>query len=488
MSNGTHSYHQTAAPVDDLIQRFVEIVGEKYASLTPQDMLPFASDTRGRYAQKAALVLRPQNEDEVRDIVLLANESGTALIPQGGNTGLVGAGLPLTEAHGGLGGEVIVSMGRLNRIIDVDPVNNSMTVEAGVILQDIQEAADAVDRLFPLSLGAQGTCQIGGNIGSNAGGTGVIAYGNTRDLVLGLEAILPTGERWNGLSSLRKDNTGYDLKNLFIGGEGTLGFVTKAVLKLFPKPKGREVAYVALTSPDAALDLLNRAKGRAGQGLTAFELMASIGMEFTLAHAKSKVRRPIQGQHPWYVLIEISSGQSAEDARATLETLLSEALDRSVILDATLAESIEQQNQFWYLREEMSWAQKPEGASIKHDISVPVRAVPNFITQADAAVHALVQDARIVNFGHLGDGNLHYNISQPVGWTEEDFFAHEEAIHDAVYKIVWSVGGSMSAEHGIGQMKRERLANSKDPTSLMMMRRIKDALDPNAIMNPGKVL
>ncbi|MEL6745218.1 MAG: FAD-binding oxidoreductase [Pseudomonadota bacterium] len=488
MTQSARTFAQTGTPDADLIARFAAIVGEKHALLGHNDMAAYTTDTRGRYGQKAALVLRPKTVEDVSAILTLAHETGTSVIPQGGNTGLVGAGLPLTGDHGGLGGEVIVSLSRMNTVLDVDPLNNSMTVEAGVVLQAIQEAADAVDRLFPLSLGSQGSCQIGGNISSNAGGTGVIAYGNTRDLVLGLEAVLPSGELWNGLSRLRKDNTGYDLKNLFIGGEGTLGIVTKAVLKLFPKPKGREVAYVAVRSPQAALDLLNRAKDTAGQGLTAFELMASIGMEFTLAHAQSKIRRPIADQHPWYVLIEISSGSSQAAARATLETILGAAFEAGVVEDATLADSLEQQNQFWSLREEMSWAQKPEGASIKHDISVPISSVPDFIAKADAAVLKIVPDARIVNFGHLGDGNLHYNISQPVGWEADAFFAFEDAIHDSVYEIVWSAGGSMSAEHGIGQMKRERLAASKDPVSLAMMRRIKDALDPKGIMNPGKVI
>jgi len=488
MTQRQHVYAQTMPPDETILARFVKIVGEKHAFVRTAEMAPYTTDTRGRYAQKASLVLRPKDASEVRDIVVLANETGTSIIPQGGNTGLVGAGLPLTESHGGLGGEVIVSLARLNTILEVDPLNNSITVEAGCLLQDLQDAADAVDRLFPLSLGSQGSCQIGGNISSNAGGTGVIAYGNTRDLVLGLEAILPTGEHWNGLSRLRKDNTGYDLKNLFVGGEGTLGIVTRAVLKLFPKPKGREVAFAAVSSPEAALSLLTLAKGRAGQGLTAFELMASTGMEFTLNYAQGKIRRPIEGRHPWYILIEISSGQSAQAARATLEEVLSEAFENGTVLDATLAESLEQQNQFWALREEMSWAQKPEGASIKHDISVPVSAVPDFIKQADAAVLAIVPDARIVNFGHLGDGNLHYNISQPAGGDPADFFAHEEAIHDAVYNLTTMAEGSMSAEHGIGQMKRERLSRTKDPVSLAMMRRIKDVFDPKGIMNPGKVI
>ncbi len=470
---------------NELKARFSSIVGERYAHSTADEIEPFITDTRGRYAAPSPLALRPGTVDEISQILKLATETGTPVIPQGGNTGLVGGGLPLVN---GAGNEIMVSLGRMNKILDVDRDSNTITVESGSILENIQNAADDADRLFPLSLGSQGTCQIGGNIGSNAGGTGVLAYGNTRDLVMGLEAVLPTSEVWNGLSRLRKDNTGYDLKNLFIGAEGTLGIVTKATLKLFPKPRGRELAYVSLKSPDAALELLNRAKGSAGNGLTAFELMASIAMEFTLKHAQNAIRRPIQDTSPWYVLLEISSGRSSQEARATLEDILGDAFESGIIDDATIAESLEQQRMFWTLREDMSWAQKPEGASIKHDISVPVGSVPDFIKEADAAVLKIVPDARIVNFGHLGDGNLHYNISQPVGWDAEDYFSYEEQVHEAVYEVVGKCKGSISAEHGVGQMKRDKIAALKDPTALQIMRTIKASLDPAGIMNPGKVI
>ncbi|MCJ8310173.1 MAG: FAD-binding oxidoreductase [Hyphomicrobiales bacterium] len=469
----------------NLMDRFTAIVGERYALRTDADIAPFITDMRGRYAAPSPLVLRPGSVEEIAAILKLATETGTAIVPQGGNTGLVGGGLPLNN---GDGSEVMLSLSRLNKIIELDADSNTMTVEAGVILENIQNAADEADLLFPLSLGAQGSCQIGGNIGTNAGGTGVLAYGNTRDLIMGLEAVLPTGEIWNGLTRLRKDNTGYDLKNLFIGGEGTLGVVTKAVLKLFPKPKGREVAYVALQTPQQALKLFNSAKAQAGNSLTAFEFMAGIAMEMTLKHAQNNVRRPIEGAHPWYVLMEISSSRSAQDARDILEGVLGEALENEIIQDAVLAESLEQQRTFWTLREDMSPAQKPEGASIKHDISVPVGSIPDFIVAADKAVLDIVPDARIVNFGHMGDGNLHYNISQPVGWDADAFFAYEPQIHESVYEQVVAFNGSISAEHGIGQMKRDKLARIKDPTALAMMRSIKDALDPAGIMNPGKVI
>ncbi len=469
----------------ETLQQFVDIVGDAYALRDSSSIAPFVEDTRGRYLGSSNLVLRPGTVEEVSAILKLATKTQTPVIPQGGNTGLVGAGLPL---HEGEGNEVIVSMGRLNRILDVDGASNTMTVESGAILETIQNAADDVDRLFPLSLGAQGSCQIGGNIGSNAGGTGVLAYGNTRELVMGLEAVLPTGEIWNGLSRLRKDNTGYDLKNLFIGAEGTLGIVTKAVLKLFPKPRGREVAYAGLSSPEAVLKLLTLAQSHAGNGLTGFEFMAAIAMEFTLRHAPNKPQAPIAGQHPWYVLIEVSSNRSSEDARSLMETILEEALTGNLIQDATIAGNMAQQQDFWRLREDMSWAQKPEGASIKHDISVPVGSVPRFIAEADKAVLDIVPDARIVNFGHLGDGNLHYNISQPVGWSADQFFDRETEIHEAVYAAVTRFDGSISAEHGIGQMKRDKMEVLKDPVALAMMRRIKATLDPAGIMNPGKVL
>lgn len=471
--------------IQTLAEQLANIVGAANVLTDAADLRPYVEDTRGRYSGTAQLAVRPGSTQEVADILALAQETRLPVIPQGGNTGLVAGGLPLKE---GGGNEIIVSMSRMNRILDVDPQTNSMTVEAGAILQRIQEAADEADRLFPLSLGAQGSCQIGGNIGTNAGGTGVLAYGNTRDLVLGLEAVLPGGRVWNGLTSLRKDNTGYDLKHLMIGSEGTLGIVTKAVLKLFPKPKGREVAIAATDSPRTALDLFHQARSAAGTGLTAFELMAEIAMAFTLKHAKNTGRAPIEGSHPWYVLVEISSGLSAKAARETLEAVLADALQAGLILDATIAESGQQQAAFWALREEMSWAQRPEGASIKHDISVPVGRIPAFIAEADAAVETIVPGARIVNFGHMGDGNLHYNITQPIGWEAAEHFAKEPKINEAVYALVAKHGGSISAEHGIGQMKRERLAAVKDPVALDMMRAIKRTLDPAGIMNPGKVI
>jgi FAD/FMN-containing dehydrogenase len=468
---------------DTLIKRFAAIVGAQN-TLTGKDAIaPYVTDPRGRLTAPSPLVLRPANTGEVSAIAALASETGTAIIPQGGNTGLVGGGLPREGSE-----DVIVSLTRMAAIVDTDPATNTMVVEAGTILQNVQDAAADAGRLFPLSLGSQGSARIGGLISSNAGGTGVLAYGTIRDLVMGLEVVLADGSVIDGLSRLRKDNTGYDLRGLFVGAEGTLGIVTKAVLKLFPAPAGREVAYAAVKSPQAALDLLHRAQGLAGSGLTAFEFMSQRAMTFALRHSGANLRPPFADPPPWSVLIEISSGRSAEDARETIETLLSGAFEDEAITDAAIAQNIAQQDAFWLLREEMSWAQKPEGASIKHDIAVPVGQIPAFIEKADAAVHSVCPDARIVNFGHLGDGNLHYNITQPIGWETERFFELEEAIHDSVYEQVARHEGTISAEHGIGQIKKNRLAELKDPVALATMRAIKAALDPKGIMNPGKML
>ena len=463
---------------------FAALLPEGDTLTAADDVAPYITDTRARLAGSVAGVLRPRSVADVQRILAHAHATRTPVIPQGGNTGLVGAGLARSD---GTGDEIVLSLNRLDTIREVDPASDTMTVEAGCILADVQRAADAADRLFPLSLGAEGSCRIGGNIGSNAGGTGVLAYGNTRDLVMGLEVVLPDGRLWNGLSKLRKDNTGYDLKNLFIGAEGTLGVVTAATLKLFPKPKGRAVAFVGLATPADALALLALAKGHAAGGLTGFELMSATAMEFTLRHTPG-ARPPLVGDHAWTVLLEVSSMRSEEDAAATVQTLLEEALERGAIEDATIAANGRQAADFWKLREDMSWAQRPEGASIKHDIALPIAAVPAFIEQADAAVQRVVSGARIANFGHLGDGNLHYNVSRPVDWTDEQHFAREEAVHDAVYDLVAKHRGSISAEHGIGQIKRARLRAVKDPVALALMGTLKDAIDPHGIMNPGKVL
>lgn len=458
------------------------IVGEAHVLTAESDKDPFLREWRDKYIGKALAVVRPANTDEVSRLLALCNERGVSVVPQGGNTGLVGGQIPFES-----GEEIVLSLSRLNHIRDIDPSGNTITVEAGCVLQNVQEAADGVDRLFPLSLGAEGSCQIGGNLSTNAGGTAVLAYGNARALVLGLEVVLADGRIWNGLRGLRKDNTGYDLKDLFIGAEGTLGIITAAVLKLFPKPKARDVAFVGLESPESALALFNKVGAAAGSMLTGFELMPRIGIEFVLKHAEG-TRDPLQNAHPWYALIELSSGTEGGESRALLETVLMDAIEEGMATDAALAESLQQVKDFWHIRHVMSEVQKEEGGSIKHDISVPVASVPAFLKEATALVEEMVPNCRPVPFGHLGDGNIHFNVSQPLEMARDDFLARWEEMNDAVHDLVLAYNGSISAEHGIGRMKREKMAATKDRVELELMRSIKRTLDARNILNPGKVL
>ncbi|WP_419913633.1 FAD-binding oxidoreductase [Hoeflea sp.] len=467
----------------EILDRFAAIVGEKNVLHDTADTAPYLVEPRGIYHDRTPMVLRPGSVGEVSEILKLATETGTAIVPQAGNTGHVGGQVPLE----GTQDQVILSISRLDQIRAVDGTGNTMTVEAGCVLENVHKAAADIQRMFPLSLGSQGSCEIGGNLSTNAGGTAVLAYGNTRQLCLGLEVVLPTGEVWNGLRSLKKDNTGYDLRDLFIGAEGTLGVITAAVLKLFPVPRGHQVAIAGLNSPKAALAALGLAQQRCGSALTGFELMPRIGVEFTVAHIPG-VRDPLSGKHPWYVLIDISSGQSEEAADAMMQAVLEDALGKSLIADAVIAQSDAQRADFWRLRETMSEAQKHEGASIKHDVSVPVAEIPHFMERADRAVLAAMPDARIYAFGHVGDGNIHYNITQPTGADPEAYLARRFEINELVYKIALDLGGSISAEHGIGQMKRDRLAAIRQPIEIALMQRIKAAFDPAGIMNPGKVV
>lgn len=465
-----------------LLDRFAAIVGPGHALTEPADVAPFVTERRGLWHGRTPLVLRPGSVAEVSRILALATETRTPVVPQGGNTGLVGGQIPGPD-----GNEIVLSLSRLDRIREIDLLSGTVTAEAGVVLQTLQQAADAADRLFPLSLGAQGSCQIGGNLSSNAGGTGVLAYGNARELCLGVEVVLPTGEVLDDLRKLRKDNTGYDLKNLFVGAEGTLGVITAAVLKLFPKPKGREVAWVAVPSPAAALALFSRALDRAGAGLTAFELVADIVIDFAVRHVPGAVRA-LDTRSPWYVLVEISSGRSQEDARNLVEQILGEGMEDGSVTDAVIAASLSQAAAFWRLREALSDSQKPEGASIKHDIAVPVASIPAFIEEAARAVATVSPAARVVCFGHMGDGNLHYNVSQPVGMAPGEFLALYRPMNRAVHDVVRSMNGSISAEHGIGRLKRDELIATAPPVAIDLMRRIKASFDPAGIMNPGKIV
>lgn len=467
---------------DDLLQRFVTIVGEKNALRDPGDLAPHLVENRGLYKGSSSLLLKPATTQEVAAIMKLASETSTAIVPQTGNTGLVGGQTPRSN-----GSDVILSLERMNRIRDIDPVANVIVVDGGCILDNVHQAADKVERMFPLSLGSQGSCRIGGNLATNAGGTAVLAYGNMRQLCIGLEVVLPTGEIWDGLRRLKKDNTGYDLRDLFIGSEGTLGVITGAVLKLFPKPRGHQVAFAGINSPADALQLFDRASTLCGSALTGFELMPRIGIEFTARHIPG-VRDPLETAHPWYALIDISTSDTAETAQGMIETLLEQGFEAGIVQDAVIASSEAQRQALWHMRESMSDAQKPEGGSIKHDVSVPVSKIPAFMAEAEAAVLQEMPGARICAFGHLGDGNIHYNISQPVGADKAQFISRWRDINHIVHGIVLSYGGSISAEHGIGQLKRDELATIRPGIEMDLMRRIKTAFDPAGIMNPGKVV
>lgn len=465
-----------------LIERFISIVGVNHA-LVDQDMIaPYLIEQRGLYHGRTPLVLRPSSTQEVSQIMKLAFATQTAIVPQGGNTGLVGAQQPDESAN-----SIIVSMERLNRIRSIDIEGNLALVEAGVVLQTLQEKVDEQGRFFPLSLGSQGSCQIGGNLSSNAGGTGVLAYGNTRELCLGLEVVLPDGRILDDLRFVKKDNSGYDLKDLFVGAEGTLGIITAAVMKLFPKPQGKSVAYAGLKTPANALQLLLLAQKKAGSMLTGFEIMAKIGMQMTLNYLHG-ARAPLESEHEWYVLIDLSSSHSDAEAADVMEDILGEALQKGIIDDASIAQSLSQQKQFWRLREDMSPAQKIEGGSIKHDISVPIASIPDFIGEAANIIESIAPGARIVCFGHMGDGNLHYNVSQPVGADKEAYLALWEKMNHHIHTLVMRYNGSFSAEHGIGQLKRKELVAFKSPVALSLMKSIKQVFDPKNIMNPGKML
>ena len=464
---------------DSVLASLREIVGPRHVLTDPALMAGALSEPRGLFHGKALALVRPAAAKEVAAVAAFCNEARIGIVPQGGNTGLVGGQTP-----NGTGREIILSTQRLRRIREVDLDGDVMICEAGVTLAEAQAAALAADRLFPLSLASEGTCTIGGNVSSNAGGVTVIAYGNMRELVTGVEAALADGRIVNGLSKLRKDNTGYDVKGLFIGAEGTLGIVTAASLRLFPNPRARSTAFVGLKSPEDALKLLRLVRERLGT-VTSFELIGRNALDITVKNGLA--RKPLSGDHVWYVLMEASS-QTPGGLDDALANALAAAHETGVIEDASIAASLEQRADFWRLRESIPEAQVKEGASIKHDVSVEVGLVPAMIREATPAVEAFAPGARVVAFGHLGDGNIHFNVSQPIGADRQAFLDRWDAMNEIVHGIVARLGGSYSAEHGIGQLKRGLLARWKDPTSLAVMREIKAALDPNGVMNPGKVL
>ena len=464
-----------------MIETLADIVGAQNVITDAETMHPYLGDWRGRYRGAARCVVRPGTTAEVSAIVRACSAAGVAMLPQGGNTSHCGASIPDKS-----GKTVLISLSRLNKIRAVDAANNTITVEAGCVLQNLQEAALAVDRLFPLSLAAEGSCQIGGNLSTNAGGVQVLRYGNARELVLGLEVVLPDGEVWNGLRGLRKDNTGYDLKQLFIGAEGTLGIITAAVMKLFPLPQATATAWLAIASPHVAVRLLNDLQAAFGTTLTACELVSDISLGMVLKHIRGT--QPPLSNSPWYLLVELSGPGKEGTLRGALEGFLEQALENETITDAVLAQSGEQAERLWTLRESISEAQKIEGFSIKHDISVPVSRIGEFVDRADAALNAAYPGIRIVAFGHVGDGNLHYNQSKPEAGENAVFIAAQGEVNRIVHDIVHELGGSISAEHGIGQLKREELLRYKSPVEMDMMRAVKRALDPTGIMNPGKVI
>ncbi|MGB8339299.1 MAG: FAD-binding oxidoreductase [Burkholderiales bacterium] len=467
--------------MENLLNKIKSIAGEKNLLTTEGDVRPYITDWRGRYTGRAACVVKPANTEEVAAIVKLCAETQTPIVPQGGNTSLCGASVPDES-----GTAIVLNLSRMHRVREVDADNNTLTVEAGCVLHTIQQAADGADRLFPLSLASEGTCQIGGNIATNAGGTGVLRYGNMRDLVLGLECVLPNGEVWNGLRGLRKDNTGYDLKQLFIGSEGTLGIITAAVLKLYPQPRARATALVALADVNDGLALLNAIKQNFGDRLTGFEIMMRVCLDLVFRHI-TNTHDPFAQAYPWYALLELTDTQCQGDLTEDLQNPLVKFMKTRSVQDAVVARSVAQSNQLWHLRENISEAQRLEGISIKHDVSVPVSQVPQFIAEASSALEKHFPGIRIVAFGHMGDGNIHFNCSKPDAQDNAAFIAQTEHVNRIVHDMVNTLNGSISAEHGIGQLKRDELLRYKSAVEIDLMRMVKKTFDPLNIMNPGKI-
>ena len=464
-----------------LVARLSAIVGAG-AVVSGGEMASHLTDWRGRYSGQARCVVKPASVEEVAAVVALCAEERIPMVPQGGNTGLVGGATPRHD-----GDEVVINLSRMKRIRGIDTANNTLTAEAGCLLAEVQAAAEGADRLFPLSLAAEGSCEIGGNLSTNAGGVAVLRYGNMRELTLGLEAVLPDGRIWRGLRGLRKDNTGYDLKHLFIGAEGTLGIITAAVLKLFPRPRRAATAWLAVSDPAAAVELLSRLRGACGERVTGFEIVARPALELVLKHIPG-ARDPLAAASPWYVLAELTDTLVDFDLAGTLEAILGAELAAGRVADAAVAQDVAQQQAFWHLRESISEAQRIEGLSIKHDIAVPVSRIAEFIARADEALRSAFPEVRIVAFGHIGDGNLHYNLSRPAAAENAEFIAQTPQANRIVHDLVAELDGSISAEHGLGQLKRGEILRYKSAVEMDLMRLVKQALDPHGLMNPGKVL
>jgi FAD/FMN-containing dehydrogenase len=472
-----------AATIEDaVLERLKAVVGEAGYIDDPKDLEGYSKSWRDDWMGAVPLLLRPKSTEEVAALVKICAETKTAIVPQGGNTGLTGASQPHADMS-----EVIISTSRMNKVREIDTANDTLTVEPGVILKEIQRIAEENDRLFPLSLGAEGSCQIGGNISTNAGGTQVLRYGNTRALVLGLEVVLPNGEIWNGLRSLRKDNTGYDLKHLFIGAEGTLGIVTAAVLRLFPLPSATETAWVALQSPAKAVELLGFMKSRLGEQVSGFELLQRSVVDLVLEHIPN-TEDPVSGHYPWYVLTEISGQGAPGSLSEPFTDALGAAAEAGLIEDAAIASSGAQGQKFWYMREEMAEAQKRAGPSVKHDVSVPVSKIPEFLQEAEVALKAAYPGINIVAFGHVGDGNMHYNPVAPEGWTRQAFAGERPKVNRIIHDLVIRHGGSISAEHGVGRLRLDENMHYKSAVEIELMRTVKKSLDPDNIMNPGKMI
>ncbi len=462
----------------EFLDRLRQLVGAANVLSADGDTERYRHEERGLMTSICDAVARPGTADDVAAVVRVCAEAHVPIVAMGGNTGLVGGGV----ANGG----VILSTERLNRVIEVDALNHTMTIEAGCILADLQKTAEDHDCFFPLSLGAEGSCRIGGNISTNAGGVGVLRYGNTRDLILGLEVVLPDGRIWSKLNGLRKDNTGYDLKHLFIGAEGTLGIVTKAVVKLFPRPRAKVTLMAALPTLDYVLILFDRIRAACGDRLAAFEMVPELGIELVTRHIPD-TRDPFAERHPWYVLMELTSPRPGDDLRAEVENAMGEAFEAGIVVDAVFADSETQGRALWKLREEIPAAQTREGGSIKHDVSVPVSKTTEFVRLAMEAVCAEMPGLRPCPFGHIGDGNIHFNLTQPPGMDKAAFIARWADFNRIVHDLTKRYSGSISAEHGIGLVKRDELEHYTSPLDIELMRRVKRALDPNNIMNPGKI-